>query len=161
MAEPEPDLARLRPLFVLEKLSQRLRSDVLADGSIISACGFTAKRPAQLTDDIVVIRDELFAAFRNAPDVPVACQLHDPDDALVDATISVNEDGSGTVEIAGKKMRFPWVTLLSSDADKRAAQLDQFLHRYPLSDADAALLTRPCRPPGFFGRRFFGRGQAV
>ena len=45
MAEAEPDLARLRPLFVLEKISQRLRSDVLADGSVISACGFTAKRP--------------------------------------------------------------------------------------------------------------------
>ena len=149
MAEPEPDLARLRPLFVLEKLSQRLRSDVLADGSIISACGFTAKRPAQLTDDIVVIRDELFAAFRNAPDVPVTCQLHDPNDAPVDATISINEDGSGTVEIAGKKMRFPWVTLLSSDVDKRLAQLDQFLHRYPLSDGDAASLRARVARPDF------------
>ena len=110
-----------------------------------------AKRPAQLTDDIVVIRDELFAAFRNASKVPVACQLHDPNDALVDATISINEDGSGTVEIAGKKMRFPWVTLLSSDVDERLAQLDQFLHRYPLSDGDAASLRASCRSPGFFG----------
>ncbi len=147
MAEPDPDLARLRPLFLLEKLSQRLRSDVLADGSIISACGFTAKRPANLTDDIVVIRDELFAAFRDAPDAPVACQLHDPDGAPVDAAISVNEDGSGTVEIVGKKMRFPWVTLLSSDVDKRLARLDDFLHRYPLSDDDAlslrVLVARP------------------
>jgi hypothetical protein len=145
--EPEPDLARLRPLFVLEKLSWRLRSDVLAGGSIISACGFPAKRPAQLTGDIVVNRDELFATFRNASKIPVTCQLHDLNDALIDATISIDEDGSGTIEIAGKKMRFPWVTLLSSDADKRAAQLDQFLHRYPLSDGDAtslrALVARP------------------
>jgi hypothetical protein len=140
VTEPEPDLARLRPLFVLEKLSQRLRSDVLADGSVIAACGFTAKRPAHLTDDIVVIRDELFDAFRNAPEAPIACQLHDPNDAPVDATISINEDGSGTVDIAGKKMRFPWVTLLSSDTDKRLARLDQFLHRYPLSDGDVASL---------------------
>jgi hypothetical protein len=147
VAEPEPDLARLRPLFVLEKLPWRLRSDVLADGSIISACGFRAKRPAPLTDDIVVNRDELFAAFRNASKIPVTCQLHDLNDALIDATISIDEDGSGTVEIASKKMRFPWVTLLSSDADKRVAQLDQFLHRYPLSDDDAAsvraLVARP------------------
>jgi len=149
MAEPEPDLARLRPLFVLEKLSGRLRSDILADGSIISACGFTAKRPARLIDDIVVIRDELFAAFRNAPNVPVACQLHDPNDAPIDTTISINEDGSGTVEIAGKKMCFPWVTLLSSDADKRLARLDQFLHRYPLSDGDAASLRARVARPDF------------
>jgi hypothetical protein len=140
MAEREPDLARLRPLFVLEKLSQRLRSDVLADGSIISACGFTAKRPAQLTDDMVVVRDELFAAFRNASDASTVVQLHEPNDAPVDATVSINEDGSGTVDIADKKMRFPWVTLLSSDASKRLAQLDQFLHLYPLSDCDAATL---------------------
>ena len=140
VAEPEPDLARLRPLFVLEKLSWRLRSDVLADGSIISACGFKAMRPAQLTNDIVVTRDELFAAFRNASTVPVTYQLHDLKGALIDATISINEDGSGTVEIAGKKMRFPWITLLSSDAAERLAQLDQYLHRYPLSDGDAASL---------------------
>ena len=159
MAEPEPDLARLRPLFVLEKLSQRLRSDVLADGSIISACGFTAKRPAQLTDDIVVIRDELFAAFRNAPDVPVACQLHDPNDAPVDATISVNEDGSGTVEIAGKKMRFPWVTLLSSDADKRAGATRSVPQTLSALGRRRGRLTRSCRPPGFFGRRFSGGGH--
>ena len=155
MVEPEPDLARLRPLFVLEKLSQRLRSDVLADGSIISACGFTAKRPAQLTDDIVVIRDELFAAFRDAPDAPVSCQLHDPDGAPVDAIISVNEDGSGTVDIAGKKMRFPWVTLLSSDADERAAQLDQFIQRYPLSDADAARVRVLVARPDYSEQDFF------
>jgi hypothetical protein len=140
MAEPEPDLARLRPLFLLEKLSQRLRSDVLADGSIISTCGLTAKRPAHLTDDIVVIRDELFAAFRDAPDAPVAYQLHHPDGAPVDAAISVNEDGSGTVEIADRRMRFSWVTLLSSDVDRRLARLDEFLHRYPLSDDDASSL---------------------
>ena len=140
MAEPEPDLARLRPLFILEKLSPRLRSDVLADGSIVSVCGFTAKRPAHLIDDIVVIRDELFVAFRNASNVPVTCQLHDTNDALIDATISINEDGSGTVNIAAKRMRLPWVTLLSSDVDKRLWQLDRFLDRYPLSDADAASL---------------------
>jgi hypothetical protein len=147
MPKTKPDLTRLRPLFVLEKMSQRLRSDVLADGSVISTCGFTAKRPAHLTDDIVVIRDELFAAFRDVPDVPTACQLHDPNDAPIDATISINQDGSGTVDIAGRKMRFPWVTLLSSDVDKRLARLDQFLHRYPLSNGDAAslraLLARP------------------
>jgi hypothetical protein len=140
MAKPEPDWARLRPLFVLDKMSARLRSDVLADGSIVSACRFTAKRPAHLTDEIVVVRDELFVAFRGASDVPVPCQLHDPSDTLVDATISINEDGSGAVDIAGKKMRFPWVTLLSSDVDKRLSQLDRFLNDYPLSDAAAASL---------------------
>ena len=155
MVEPEPDLAGLRPLFVLEKLSQRLRSDVLADGSIISACGFTAKRPAQLTDDIVVIRDELFAAFRDAPDAPVSCQLHDPEGSLVDAIISVNEDGSGTVDIVGKKMRFPWVTLLSSDADERAALLDRFIRRYPLSDAEAARVRVLVARPDYSEQDFF------
>ena len=161
MAEPEPDLARLRPLFVLEKLSQRLRSDVLADGSIISACGFTAKRPAQLTDDIAVIRDELFAAFRDAPDAPVACGLHDTNGAPVDATISVNEDGSGTLEIAGKKLCFPWVTLLSSDVDERVAQLDQFLHRYPLSNGDAARVRALVTCPDYSEQDFFAAAKML
>jgi hypothetical protein len=138
--EPEPELARLRPLFMLEKLSFKLRSDVLEDGSISSTCGFTAKRQVQATDEIVIDRDELFAALRNASKVPVTCRFHGPNDALVDATITINEDGSATLEIAGKQIRFPWVALLSSDADERLAQLDKFLHRYPLSDGDAASL---------------------
>jgi hypothetical protein len=158
VTQPKPDLARLRPWIVLEKLSPRLRSDVLADGSIISACGFPAKRPAQLTDDIVVVRDELFAAFRNASNVPVTRQLHDLNDALIDATISINEDGSGMVEISGKTIRFPWVTLLSSDADKRLAQLDEFLHRYPLSDNDTARLRACVARPDFSDDDFRAAG---
>jgi hypothetical protein len=75
--------------------------------------------------------------------------LHDLNDALIDATISINEDGSGIVEIAGKKMRFPWVTLLSSDADERLVQLDQFLRQYPLSDGDAASLRARVARPDF------------
>jgi hypothetical protein len=147
VVEPEPDLARLAPLFVLERLSWRLRSDVLEDGSINSACGFTAKHQMQLTDDIAVIPDSLFAALRNVSKVPATRQLRDSNDALIDATLSINEDGSGTIEIVGKKIRFPWVTLLSSNVDTRLAQLDQFLHRYPLSDADAtSLRARVARP---------------
>ena len=149
MAEPKPDLARLRPLFVLEKLSRRLRSDVLEDGTIISECGFVAKRQVQAIDEIVVIRDELFAAFRNASKDPLTCRLHDPNDALVDATIWINEDGSGVVEIAGKTIRFPFVTLLSSDPDARLAQLDEFLHRYRLSENDAAWLRACVARPDF------------
>ena len=154
MTQPKPDLARLRPLFVLDKLSRRLRSDVLEDGTIISACGFTAKRQMQTIDEMVVIRDELFAAFRNASKGPLACRLHDPNDALVDATISINEDGSATVEIAGKKMRFPWITLLSSDVDARLAQLDEFLHRYPLYHGDAASLRALVARADFSGDNF-------
>jgi hypothetical protein len=53
----------------------------------------------------------------------------------VEAKISINEDGFGVVETAGKAIRFPFVTLLSSNADKRLAQLDEFLHRYRLSES--------------------------
>jgi hypothetical protein len=137
MAETEADLRRGRPLFVLEKLSRRLRSDVLADGSIVSLCELTMKRPAHLTDEIVVIRDDLFAAFRTASDSPAVHQLRDRNDALVDTTISINEDGSGTVDIAATKVRFPWVTLLSSDVEMRLSQLAAVLSRYPLRQRDA------------------------
>jgi hypothetical protein len=140
VAQRRPDLARLRPLFVLEQMPRQVRSDVLKDGSIITACGFTAKPQVQAIDEVVVFGDELFAAFRNAPKVPHACLLHGPNDALIDATISINDDGSASVEIAGKKKRFLWITLLSADADTRLAHLDQFLHRYPLYAGDAASL---------------------
>jgi hypothetical protein len=137
LAETEADLRRWRPLFVLEKLSRRLCSDVLADGSIVSLCELTMARPAHLTDEIVVIRDDLFAAFRTASDSPAVHQLRDQNDALVDTTISINEDGSGTVDIAATKVRFPWVALLSSDVEMRLSQLAAVLSRYPLCQRDA------------------------
>jgi hypothetical protein len=141
MTEPEPDWARLRPLFVLEKLSPRLRSDVLADGSIISACNFNAQRPTQLVEDVIVSRDELFAAFRDAQAAaPAERQLRTTNGAVVEVRISVNEDGSGTVEVAGKAIRFPWVTLLSSEASKRLSELERFLANFPISDDDATAL---------------------
>ncbi len=140
MAETEPDLARLRPLFLLEKLPPQLRSDVLADGSIVSACGFSAEREAPLSDDVVVIRDDLFAAFRTASDVPLTRQMRAIKGRPVDTNVSINEDGSGTIEVGGKTIRFLWVTLLSSDVDKRLSQLDRFLKLYPLSRSDEASL---------------------
>lgn len=141
MAEREIDLRRWRPVFVLERLSPRLRSDVLADGSIASLCELTMKRPtAHVTSEIVVIRDELFAAFRSTTDSPAVHQLHDKNGALVDATISINQDGSGTVDIAETKVCFPWVTLLSSSIEKRLSELETFLSRYPLCERDAASL---------------------
>jgi hypothetical protein len=84
-----------------------------------------------------VIRDDLFAAFRTASDSPAVHQLRDQNDALVDTTISINEDGSGTVDIAATKVRFPWVTLLSSHVEMRLSQLAAVLSRYPLCQRDA------------------------
>ena len=147
MAQLEPDLPRFRALFVLERLPARVRSDVLADGSIASLFDFTMKRPALLTDQIVLLRDELFAAFRSASDAPTVHQFHDERDALVDATTSVNADGSGTIEIATTKVRIPWITLLSPNVENRLSQLEICLARYPLSQTDAdslrALIERP------------------
>jgi hypothetical protein len=154
MAEPEVALGRLRPLFVLEKLSPRLRSDVLADGAIGSLFGLTEKRLALLTDEIVVTRDELFTAFQSEPDGPANYQLHDQNDAPVDATISINADGSGTVDIATKKLRFPWVTLLSSNIERRLSRLDRFLAQYTLFESDAQSLRHLVARPEYSDRDF-------
>jgi len=126
-----------------------------------SACGFTANRQMQGIGEIGVILDELFAAFRSASKVPLTCRLHDPNNALIDATISINEDGSATVEIAGKKMRFPWVTLLASDADARLAHLDEFLHRYPLYHGDAESLRAMIARADFSGDDFLATARLL
>jgi hypothetical protein len=161
VTQPEPDWARLRPLFVLEKLSSRLRSDVLADGSIISACRFNAQRPTQLAEDVVVSRDELFAAFRDAQAAPTERQLRTANGAVVDAKISVNEDGSGTVEVAGKMIRFPWVALLSSEPSKRLSELERFLTNFPISEYDGDALRARVVRDDFSGDDFINAAMLL
>lgn len=133
MTEPDPELTRLRPLFVLEKLSARLRSDVLADGSVAGRFDLSVQRPAHLTENIVVARDELFAAFRAVSSQPSVHPLHDMDDKLVEVTLSLNPDGSATVEVGAAKVRFPWASLLAADPAARLSHLEGFLENYPLS----------------------------
>jgi hypothetical protein len=136
----EPDLERLRPLYVLDILSPRLRSDVLADGEIAEKCDIRMKHPMQIGEGIVVLREQLFAALRSAVDgLPIA-KLLDQNNADIDIDIEINPDGSGTFTSGERKFRFPFVTLLSSEPQKRFSAFDNFLERFPINESAAASL---------------------
>jgi hypothetical protein len=136
MTDQTPDLRRFRVIFALEKLSPALRADVLADGEIVARLVVPAKRPAQLTDTVTVLQDDLFAAFRNASDGLAPAPLTDERGATVDARIWIDPDGSGIVEIEQKRLRFAQAALLSSDPARRLADLETFLRQYPVTKGD-------------------------
>ena len=106
--ETEPDLERLRPLFVIDILSPRLRSDVLADGTIAAKCDVSTKHPTQIAEGLVVLREDLLAAFRCAVDGLPIPKLRDQGGADTGVTIVINPDGSATVEAGTRKLRFAW-----------------------------------------------------
>lgn len=68
MTEAEPDLERLRPLYVLDILSSHLRSDVLADGAIAAKYDLHIKHPMEIVEGLVVLRGDLLGALRSAVD---------------------------------------------------------------------------------------------
>src|SRR5712664_3652777 len=95
----KPDLQRLRPLYALEKLSASLCSDVLADGAIASQFNFNMKKLGLRLGEVTVADSDMFAAFRGAADGKAAAPLASHDGVAVDATVRIDLDGSGIVEI--------------------------------------------------------------
>jgi hypothetical protein len=136
----EPDIVRLRPLYVLDILSPRMRSDVLSDGSIAAKFDLHLKIPTRLTEDVVVLRGDLLGALRSAVDNLPVPKIRDQSSADTDIKVEVNSDGSGTIEADDRRLRFGWVTLLSSDPQKRLAALNIFLTQFPVDDASAEFL---------------------
>jgi hypothetical protein len=155
MTDDTPDLRRFRLIFALEKLSPALRADVLADGAIVARFDVPAKRPAQLTDTVTVLRDDLFAAFRNASDGLASVPITDEHGATVDARIWIDPDGSGIVEIEQKRLRFAQAALLSSHPARRLAHLETFLHQYPVTKDEGDRLRTLVTKPDYSNEDFF------
>ena len=149
MTEAEPDLKRLRPLYVLDILSSRLRSDVLAGGAVAAKYDLHIKHPMEIVEGMVVLRGNLLGALRSAVDSLPVQKLRDQSGADTDTKITINTDGSGTIEAGTRKLRFAWVTLLSADPQKRLTALNTFLLQFPVNESAAASLRSLVQRPNY------------
>ena len=144
MTTPPSDnanVARLRALFALDKLSPDVLSAVIADGDLVSNLNLTATaQPLQLAPDVTVARDDLFAAFAAAAEggsVKVAVvDRGNP----AEAAVSLNSEGAALVETAHLRVQFAHAALWTTDPERRRAALAGELQRHTLTQGSIAQL---------------------
>jgi hypothetical protein len=135
MTEPPHYLPRRMALFALAKLSDALRSDVLADGSLARRFDLHPIQTIQF-DDLVLRRDQLLQAFRDAADnAPVQLRI-DESGTPLQAKVSIDAEGTGIVETSKKHWRFEYAVFLSGRRDIRLAALDKCIAAHTLSTRD-------------------------
>lgn len=135
------NVARLRALFALEKLSPDLLSAVLADDDLVHKLDITATaQPLQLGPESVVARDDLFAAFAAAAEGgSVKVTIVDGGNSG-EATVSIDSEGAALVEVAHLKVQFAHAALWTADPERRRAALASELQCHTLAQRSIAQL---------------------
>jgi hypothetical protein len=133
-------LARIRTLYALERLPRAMRSELLADRSIIERFDIAVHAPISLLDKTVE-RSTLFGAFADLADGKKPAPLTDMKGVPLDIQLSIDDEDAGIAEIDGRRLRFPNAALLASDPALRAGALQRALGRNTLSEASAGRLT--------------------
>ena len=150
-----PDMSRFKAVFALDKLSARVQSDVLADGSLAVRFSFELKHPVRLAEDLVFPREELFAAFRSAADNGEAALPAKGDTA---GRVTISGDHAATVEFDDRRWRFENAALLASGIVRREQVLESLLAQHTLSPRAVQELQSIVRKHDFNDDDFF---QAV
>jgi hypothetical protein len=154
-------LRRFRVEFVLEKLLPRLRSDVLSDGTVSSACNLPVQHPIQLGGQAIVSRESLFAAFRAAADKRRPISLKDLKGRTVPAKVEIDTDGLGHVEIARGRVPVPFAGLITSKPAQRLEFAVHILRTLSLARAHEEEFLRLAGNPDFSPVDFFACSRVL
>jgi hypothetical protein len=120
--------ALLRVLFALLNLPSDLQSAILSDQQLIRQFDIPATpRRLKLSDTATMERNALFAAFQNASVEGTATVGILDGDNVVQATVRVDEEGTGILEAGNLRTQFAHGGLWNADAGKRAQVLTRIL----------------------------------
>jgi len=128
-----PNLKRMKALLALDRLSAPVQSDVLSDGSLALRYDIPIHRPVQLAEGVIVRQESVLQAFRDAIPGQTSSELLTSDGDKVSATVSVEADGAGVVELEKSRVRFEYGGLIAEDSAYRRSLLESYLSRNTLA----------------------------
>jgi len=146
---------------VLDKLSPRARSDVLADGTLSETWQVPVQHPVELGPGHTVSRDSLFAAFRAAADGRQPPPLKDLKGKALKAKVAVDPDGWGSVEIPDRRIRFESAGLLTGQPARRLELVAHAVRTRSLARAHEEELVRLAGKRDFTPDDFFACGELL
>lgn len=114
----EEELAELRIMFALRRMSAELQSNVLSDGEIAAKAGIGVSNPVKLPGNVTVDRSVLFNAFQKAIDGESLS--HVVDSSGTERKVSFEVDGASVVlKYEAFRVHFPQAALLTAQARRR------------------------------------------
>jgi hypothetical protein len=162
MMSDAPQVApRIRALFALGKLSPRLQSDVLADGTIEARWKIPVTQSMTIGNGISINRAHLFSVFRACADGKEIPALTDDKGEKVEAKVLLKDDGSVVVDLSTQHLTFTHAILLSSDAERRVAALDTIFRQLTLSREEQDRLRLLARSPTYSDSEFISIAHAL
>jgi hypothetical protein len=152
---------RIRALFALNNLSDRLRSDVIRDAATVELWEIPTKKTMSLTSGLSIQWLNLFAIFRAAADgAPIPPALTDQD-IQIPAKASIDSEGAGLLEIERQRFRFNHAILMTSSVEKRLVAMERILASTTLTTQLQAELRRIVGKDGFSADDFFQVAEAL
>lgn len=116
---------RTLAIFVLNKLSDKLQSDILSDPKAATSWDISTTRTMPLTVGLKVQWENLFSIFRAATDgVPIP-SLRDERNNEHAIHVSIDSQGGGLLEIGQQRLAFQHAVLMSSSPQRRVTELER------------------------------------
>ena len=147
VARAIPNLPRLRAVFALRKLKERLSSDVISDGSIATKYKIPTHRPANLGTDIAVYQEQLLKVFRDVLSGKLVTSIVNEIGNRLPAKVSIAENGTAHIVINERGFAFAHAGLLNQDINTRFALLERYLKERTLAgvyaEELASLVSKP------------------
>jgi hypothetical protein len=116
---------RQRALFALNKLSDSLQSDVLADSATRELWDINIQRIIPVIDGFPMEWTTLLSAFRAVADGKTVSNLTDVKGNKLEASISMDAEGAVLIQAATQRLRFSHAILIASDLSVRLAALEK------------------------------------
>jgi hypothetical protein len=134
MMPTKADLSQIRMHFLVARLPNQLRSDVLSDPEVAAAVG--VNHPVELSSDIVISREELLNTLRDLFDGNVRDHLMGLKGDRIEAEVSSEPDGVGAITVGHTRWRFAHADLLARDAERRVAAFERVAAAHTLTAAE-------------------------
>ena len=148
-------LKRFWTMFLLEKLTSQLRSDVLSDGAISAKSGLAMQHSVRFNEQLVLTRKSVFAAFGAAGAGRKPQPLRDLNGKTVRAKVWVDKEGHGYVQIKKQSIRFEFGGLTTSDTAQRVGFAEAALKSHTLAGEYSEHVLALAKKPGFSHQEFF------
>jgi hypothetical protein len=152
---------RQRALFLLVRLSDTLRNDILEDPAVAKQWNITLQRTIKAVDDFPMEWDTMFAAFRAAADGKPEPGLVDIKGSKLEAKVSIDVEGAALLETPTQRLRFVHAILMASDSAVRMSELEKIFVDKPLSVAEQTRLREIIVRPEFSSDEFMQVTEAL
>src|ERR1043166_9270739 len=152
---------RMRTLFVLGKLTPKLQSDLLADGTIEARWNIPVKQSLTIGNDIFINRTHLFSVLRACADGEEVSALTNDKGERIDVKASLKTDGAVVIELPTQHMTFTHAILISSDLKRRETALENVFRQLTVTWQERDRIRSIIRNPAYADSDFVSIAQAL